>query len=54
MKQYLRGRFLPPDYEQYLFESYQRCLQGIKPMNEYTSEFLRLAARNQLSESGNQ
>ena len=54
MKQYLRGIFLPPDYEQYLFESYQRCSQGARTVNEYTFEFLRLAARNQLLESDNQ
>ncbi|XP_010276232.1 PREDICTED: uncharacterized protein LOC104611026 [Nelumbo nucifera] len=54
MKQLIRGRFLPPDYEQYMFESYQRCAQGTRSVNEYTSEFLRLAKRNQLSKSDNQ
>ena len=54
MKQLLRGRFLPPDYEQCMFEVYQRCAQGMKSVNEYTSEFLRLMKRNQLSESDNQ
>ena len=48
MKQVLRGRFLSLDYEQYMFEAYQRCAQGMKSVNEYTFEFLRLAERNQL------
>ena len=54
MKQLLRGRFLPPDYEQYIFDAYQRYTQGSKSVNEYTAEFLRLVERNQLSESENQ
>ena len=54
MKQYLRGRFLPFNYEQYLFESYQQCSQGTRTVNEYTSEFFRLEACNQLSKSDNQ
>ena len=54
MKQLLRGRFLPPDYEQYMFKPYQRCAQGMRNVNEYASEFMRLAERNQLSESDNQ
>ena len=54
MKQLLRGRFLPPNHEQYIFYAYQRCAQGSTSVNEYTAEFLRLAERNQLSESENQ
>ena len=54
MKQLLRGRFLPSDYEQYIFDAYQRCAQGSRSVNEYTVEFLRLAERNQLSKSENQ
>ena len=54
MKQLLRGRFLPPDYEQYTFDAYQRCTQGSKSVNEYTAEFLRLAERNKLPKSENQ
>ena len=54
MKQLLWGRFLPPNYEQYIFESYQRCVQGTRSVHEYTIEFLILAKRNQLFESESQ
>ena len=54
MKQLLRGRFLPLDYEQYIFYAYYRCTQGSKSVDEYTTEFFRFAQRNQLSESENQ
>ncbi|KAF2298868.1 hypothetical protein GH714_028435 [Hevea brasiliensis] len=54
MQQLLRGRFLPPDYEQYLFESYQSCSQGTRSINEYTAKFLRLIVRNHLAESDTQ
>ena len=49
MKQLLRGRFLPSDYEQYIFYAYQRCTQGNKSVYECIAEFLRLVERNQLS-----
>ena len=53
MKRLLRGKFLPLNYEQYIFDAYQRCTQGIKSVNEYIVEFFRLEKRNKLSESEN-
>ena len=34
MKQLLQGRFLPQDYEQYIFYAHKRCTQGSKSVNE--------------------
>ena len=54
MKQYLRGRSLSLNYEKYLFKLYRRWSQGTRTVNEYTSEYLRLVAHNQLPKSDNQ
>ena len=54
MNQLLRGRFLAPDYEQYIFYAYQRCTHSSRRVNEYTAEFFRLAERDQLLENENQ
>ena len=45
MKQLLEGRFLPPDYEQYIFDAI-RDVHIVARVNEYTAEFFRLAKRN--------
>ncbi|PWA70476.1 hypothetical protein CTI12_AA288430 [Artemisia annua] len=45
------ARFLPVDYEQTLYSLYQNCRQYSRSVSEYAEEFMRLASRNQLSES---
>ncbi|KAI0498353.1 hypothetical protein KFK09_021594 [Dendrobium nobile] len=54
MKQLLRSQFLPTDYEQILYMRYQHCTQGTRSVSEYTEEFNRLSARNDLNETANQ
>ena len=43
MKQLLKKDFLPPDYEQILFQQDRRCHQSVRSVYEYTIEFMRLA-----------
>ncbi|XP_020700689.2 uncharacterized protein LOC110112721 [Dendrobium catenatum] len=54
MKQLLRAQFLPTDFEQIMYIWYQHCVQGSRSVSEYTEEFNRLSARNNLNESNNQ
>nr|GEX47999.1 RNA-directed DNA polymerase [Tanacetum cinerariifolium] len=51
MKRVMFARFLPVDYEQMLYSLYQNCRQSTQTVTEYAEEFMRLASRNQLSES---
>lgn len=51
MKRLLQQRFVPPDYEQFLYQQYQNCRQANHTVNEYTEEFYRLNARVNLSET---
>ncbi|GJR14287.1 RNA-directed DNA polymerase [Tanacetum coccineum] len=51
MKRVMFARFLLVDYEQTLYSLYQNCRQSTQTISEYAEEFMRLASRNQLSES---
>ncbi|XP_028551072.1 uncharacterized protein LOC110094610 [Dendrobium catenatum] len=54
MKQLLRSHYLPTDYDQILYMKFQQCTQGQRSVSDYTEEFYRLSARNNLNESANQ
>ena len=54
MRQLLQWDFLPLDYEQILFQQYQRYRQRHWTVHDYTANFIQLAERNDLQESEGQ
>lgn len=54
MKQLLKARFLPSDYEQILYQQLQQCRQRARSIANYTKEFYQFRARANLQESEQQ
>jgi len=40
MKRLLKAQFLPPDFEQRLFQQYQECRQGGRSIQAYVDDFI--------------
>ncbi|XP_022138328.1 uncharacterized protein LOC111009540 isoform X2 [Momordica charantia] len=51
MLRLMRERFLPPNFEQLLYQPYQRCRQGFKTIADYTEAFHRLGAKTNIAET---
>lgn len=51
MLRLMRDRFLPPNFEQLLYQQYQRCRQGVRTIADYTEAFHRLGAPTNLAET---
>ncbi|GKE38318.1 transposon ty3-I gag-pol polyprotein [Tanacetum coccineum] len=54
MKRMIKGKFLPSDIEQILYQQYHTCVQGKRTVADYTGEFLRLQAHCNLREMDEQ
>ena len=51
MRRLLQAKYLPPDYEQILFQQYQDCRQGNRTVQAYIEEFHKLSSCNNLLET---
>jgi hypothetical protein len=54
LKREMNREFLPLNYRQTLYQQLQSLTQGSRSVDDYTLEFYRLEARNQLNESEDQ
>ena len=48
MKKHLRGTFLPYNYQRLMYQRLQNLRQGMCTVEDYTTEFYQLLARNEI------
>lgn len=53
MLKMMKEHFLPADFEQILYQQYQRCYHGNRKVAEYAKEFHHLSATTRTNESEN-
>ena len=51
MKKHLQAEFLPYNFQRLMYQCLQNLRQNTKSVDEYTTEFYKLIARNELQET---
>ncbi|KAK9133615.1 hypothetical protein Scep_013143 [Stephania cephalantha] len=54
MKKHLRDEFLPYNFQRLMYQRLQNLRQGGKSIDDYTTEFHQLVAKNELQETNDQ
>ena len=54
MKKHLRAEFFPYNFQRLMYQRLENLRQNAKSVDEYTTEFYQLIARNELQETEDQ